>query len=351
MRIGFFGTGAIGGVIGGYLARAGQDVTLMDMWPANVEAIKRHGLRVTAVEEEFLVHAPAPHLSEVSPAGKLFDAVFLCVKSYDTDWAVQFIRPYLAPGGYVVSAQNSINDDRVAAIVGWPRSVGCIVTFGAEMQEPGQVRRTSDNTRLSSKVGEPSGLVTPRVEALTQALGALGPSKPTTNLWGERWSKLGTNAMANALAGLTGLTSAEIRETPDVRAVSIRVAAEVVTVAQALGVAIEPISTIPAQLFVDSLEDGAVREEVEVRLMEWGKGLGAGRPSLAQDVAKGRRTEVEELNGLVVRKGEEVGVPTPVNRAVLGVTKRVERGELEPDLSNIHLVETGSQTKPGPANE
>ena len=340
MRIAVLGAGAIGGVIGSYLTRAGEDVTFIDAWPANVEAIKKDGLKVTAVEEEFNVEAPALHLGEVSAAGKRFDTVFLCVKSYDTDWATKFIEPYLASGGYVVSAQNSVNDDRVAAVIGWSRAVGCVVTFGAAMYEPGHVERTSSSDRVATKVGETSGLLSPRVEALTKALSALGPSKPTTNLWGERWAKMGTNCMSNAIAGFTGLTSAEIREYPEIRAISIQVTAELINVTNALGVVVEPISEIPAQMFSDAVKDGAVREEVESRMMEWGKGIGTGRPSLAQDVLKGRKTEVEELNGLVVRKGRELGIPTPVNQSVVDVTKRVEAGELAPSMSNIELIES-----------
>jgi len=118
LKIAIFGAGAIGGCIGAYLVRSGADVTLIDMWPANVERIRAHGLTVTAAEEEFTVQAPALHLADVSASGKRFDVVFLSAKSYDTGWSTRFIEPYLAPGGYVVSAQNSINDDTIAGIVG-----------------------------------------------------------------------------------------------------------------------------------------------------------------------------------------------------------------------------------------
>ena len=340
LRIAVLGVGAIGGTIGGYLARAGQDVTLIDMWPANVEGIKERGIKITAPDTEFIAQAPALHLAEVSSDNRRFDAVFLCVKSYDTEWSAKFIEPYLAPGGYVVSAQNSINEDSIASVVGWTRIVGCVVTLGAAMYEPGHVQRTSSSDRPSTKLGEPSGLVSRRVAEMRDILSAVGPCLTTTNLWGERWAKLGVNCMSNAIAGSTGLTSAQIREIPEVRDLSIRITAELVNVAEALGVNVEPMAGIEAPMFAEALVDGGVREEVESRLMEFGKGIGTGRPSLAQDVFKGRRTEVDELNGLVVRKGKEVGVLTPVNQAVIGVTKRVESGELEPSMSNVQLIDS-----------
>ena len=338
MRIAILGVGAIGGVIGGYLARAGRDVTLIDTWPANIERIKADGLTVTALEEEFTVKPAALHLGEVSAARQSFDAVFLAVKSFDTPWMAKFVEPYLAPGGYVVSAQNSINEDAIAAVLGWPRVMGCVVTLGAGMYEPGHGQRTSGADRHALALGEPSGLTTERLKNISSVLGECFVTKTTTNLWGERWAKLATNCMANALAGITGLKSAEIRQNARVRDTSLDIVVELLHVAEAIGVSVEPISGIPAPLFLEASEGGAKRQELDDRLEAHGRTLAEGRPSLAQDVMKGRKTEVEYLNGYVVKKGEELGIDAPVNRAVLELTKRVEAGELEPSLSNLDLL-------------
>ena len=339
MRLGVFGVGGIGGVIGGYTARAGRDVTLIDLWPENIDYIKSNGISVTAQDESFTARATALHLGEVSAARPSFDAVILSVKSYDTSWASMFIEPYLATGGFIVSAQNSINEDAIADVVGWSRVVGCVVTLSAAMYEPGRTERTSPPGRPALTLGEPSGLVTPRLERITEVLDAVGTAKTTTNLWGERWSKLATNCMSNAVAGITGLKSAEIREEPATRRLSIAIAGELLEVASAVGVSVEPINGIPTDLFREAPDDGARMEELELRLLEVGKGRGTGRPSLAQDVMKGRKTEVDELNGYVVRRGGEVGMPTPVNEAVVALTKKVESGELEPSLANLDHIQ------------
>ena len=337
-KIAIVGVGAIGGVTGAYLSRAGEDVSLVDQWPANVDAINEKGLTLTALEEEFTTRPRALHLSDLASIKEQFDVAIVAVKSYDTPWTVRLMEPYLAPGGYFVSAQNGVNDDTVASIAGWPRIVGCVVTLGAGMYEPGHALQTSPQTRLAFKLGEPSGMITPRVTEITEILGAVGPTKTTTNLWGERWSKLAINCMSNAVAGMAGLKSAELREIPEVRRLSIRIAAELVQVGRASGVSIEPIGGIPAHMFVDALAEGGALEEVESRMIEGGKEIGVGRPSLAQDVMKSRRTEVEHLNGYVARKGSEVGVETPVNEGVVAVTKRVESGELAPSMDNLRLV-------------
>ena len=338
MKIAVLGAGAIGGVIGGYLARAGRDVTMIDMWPANIERIKKDGLTVSPQEDEFTVRPAALHLADVSAARRQYDVIFLSVKSYDTEWSAKFIEPYMAQGAYIASAQNSINDDRIAEIVGWSRVIGCVVTLGAGMYEPGHVIRSSPADSVSFKVGEPNGLVTPRLETLQELLDAVGPTHTTTNLWGERWSKLATNSMFNALAGITGLKSAEMRGNPRTRDVSVRIAAEVVDVATALGVSVEPISGIEPELFSRALTDGQAREELAGRMVEGGERLREGRPSLGQDVMKGRVTEVQHLNGLVARRGREAGVPTPTNEAIVGLTLRIETGELEQSLSNLDQI-------------
>ncbi len=330
-RIAVLGVGAIGGVIGAYLARAGNDVTLIDMWPANIERIKVQGLTLTAVEEEFTVEPVALHLGEVSRVRKPFDVVVMSVKSQDSAWSARFIEPHLAPGGFIVSAQNGINEETIAEVVGWQRVVGCVVTLGATLLEPGHPRRTTANTgRTSFRLGEPSGVITPRITRMAEVLRAVGPTELTSNLMGERWAKLVTNCMSNSIAGITGLNSAELRDNTVARFLAIRIAAEAVQVSTALGVSVQPITGIPAGMFLEALDDDAIHADVERLMIDHGKVLGPNMPSLAQDVIKGRRTEIDYLNGYVVRKGRGLGIPTPVNEAIVGLTKRVETGDLDP---------------------
>ena len=267
-HIAVMGVGAIGGIIGGYLTRAERDVTLIDAWPANIEQIKTHGLTITAQEEKFVTQPTALHIGEVSAIERQFDLVFLCVKSYDTQWTTKFIQPYLAPNGFIISAQNSINEDSIASMVGWPRVMGLVMTLGAAMYEPGHAERTSPVTKLAFKPGEPSGIITHRTTNLSKILEDVGRSQPTTNLWGERWAKLATNSMSNALAAITGLKSAELRQEPTVRSVQIRIAGELVEVATTFGVVVEPIGNIPAQLFQAALTNNANLKEIECKMLE-----------------------------------------------------------------------------------
>ncbi len=130
-RIAILGAGAVGGYCGAYMAAAGEDVILIDPWPAHVEAMRQSGLRVTHAMEvpELRVPVRALDITEVQGLAKEppIDITFICMKSYDTAWSTMLIRPYLAPSGYVVSLQNGINEETIAGVVGWGKTLGCIV--------------------------------------------------------------------------------------------------------------------------------------------------------------------------------------------------------------------------------
>ncbi|HEV8615084.1 MAG TPA: 2-dehydropantoate 2-reductase [Methylomirabilota bacterium] len=332
-RIAILGAGAIGSVVGGMLTKAGHDVTLVDQWPEHVEAMKRTGLRLSGTCGEHLIPVRALHLHELQSAGEPFDAVFLAVKSYDTEWATQLAVGYLKPDGVVVDFQNGINDERVAAVAGRGRTLGCVITIGAGMYEPGHAIRT-DRSQIGFKIGEHDGKVSERAERIAKIMCDVAPTKVTTNLWGERWSKLSVNCMANGLAGLSGLGSAEVRTRDGVRGVAIHLAAETIKVGRARGHEVEPIWGITAQRFVDAAE-GRSLADVERDMAERAKELAGGRPSLLQDVMRGRRTEVQYLNGYVSEQGRQVGVPTPFNDKVVELITSVPPGTLKSDPRNL----------------
>ncbi len=336
MKLAIFGVGAIGGVIGGYLCRAGRNVTLIDSWEDNIDRIRSRGLTVTALEEEFTVQPSVLHLNEISAIGHAIDAAILAVKSYNTASWSRAIEPHLAPDGFIISAQNGINEDEIAAAVGWPRVVGCIVLLAAGMYEPARVTRTSAASNPTFLLGEPGGDITPRIDKMVETMSAAGPTEVTTDLMDERWAKLGTNCMSNAMAAFTGLSSVELRANPITRNLAMRIGSELILVANSLGFSPRSVWSIPSDLLIKALEDDRTRTEVENRMIEAGKTVGSGRPSLAQDMMKGRKTEVDHLNGYVVKKGKEAGIPTPINEAIVALTKRVQSGELEPALSNLN---------------
>jgi 2-dehydropantoate 2-reductase len=332
-RIGIIGAGAVGCVVGGLLTRAGHDVTLVDQWPEHVEAMRRHGLRLSGTCGEHVLAVRAIHVHEAQALARPFDAAFVAVKSYDTEWATALAAAHLAPAGVVVDFQNGINDERVAAVAGAQRTLGCVILIGAGLYEPGHAMRTDAGT-VGFKIGEHDGRDTPRARALVALLDDVAPTRLTTNLWGERWSKLAVNCMINPLAGLSGLGTAECRTHPVARRVAVHLAAEAIAVGRARGYAVEPIFGIAAPRFVEAAA-GHGLEAVEAEIARDAGSRGGGRPSLLQDVMRRRRTEIDHLNGYVVAQGRALGVKTPLNEAVVELYHRHGVGTLTPDPANL----------------
>jgi 2-dehydropantoate 2-reductase len=320
--------------VGGLLAKAGHDVTLADPWPEHVEQIKTGGLRLSGSCGEHLVPVPALTLGEFGQVREPFDAVFVAVKSYDTEWATRLAVDHLRrPDGVVVDFQNGINDHRVAAVAGRERTLGCVILISAGMYEPAHAIRT-DRGSAAFKIGEHDGTDSPRARRMAEIMSEVAPAVVTTNLWGERWSKLALNCMLNPLAGLSGLGTAEVRSEPVPRRVAAHLGAEVVRVGTALGHRIEPILGIAAKRFANA--SGAADIEILGReIAADAQSRSGGRPSMLQDVMKGRRTEIDYLNGFVAAEGRTVGIPTPFNDAVVAAFHAQPVGQLKPDPRNL----------------
>jgi len=338
-RIVFVGVGALGGYVGGHLTRAGHDVTLVDPWPEHVDYMRRKGIQLSGITpaERCTVPVKALHINDLQGLVKErpVDIAFVSVKSYDTEWATLMIRQYLAPDGYIVSLQNCINEERIAQHVGWGRVVGCIASLIAvELYEPGHIKRTvpmGGDKHTVFRVGEPHGRTTRRVEELAEMLRAVDSAKVTSNLWGERWSKLVINSMRNGLSAATGLFGNQRDAMEGPRWVSIRLGSEAVRVGQALGFQLERMLGMDAEVLARAGEGhkDALAEITNILLDAAKRRSDDQRPSMAQDIAKGRRTETDFINGFVAARGREVGVPAPVQARMHEVVRRVERGELQ----------------------
>jgi 2-dehydropantoate 2-reductase len=348
-KIAIVGAGALGGYVGGYLTRDGHDVTLIDMWPDNVEAIRGRGLELTGMSppENFAVTCKAMHLTELQSVSKTrpFDIAFVAVKSYDTVWATQMIAHYLSPAGFVVSLQNSINEDRIAAVVGWGKTVGCIASrIAVELTEPAKIRRMvplGGEGHTIFRVGEPHGRATPRVSAIRDMLASIDSAKVTSNLWGERWSKLCINCMRNPVSAATGRGGNANDQDPMTRRLAILIAGEAVKIGLAQGYELENMYGLtPDQLA--AAHDGANEAyvECEEKLLAGTKTRSDDqRPSMGQDMQKGRRTEIDYLNGLVATRAAELGLAAPYNTGIAKAVRRIERGEIAPSpAAVVHLV-------------
>jgi 2-dehydropantoate 2-reductase len=344
-KIVIMGAGAVGGYAGAHMVQAGEDVTYIDPWPEHVEYMRKHGLRVTHARDvpEFTVPVRALHVTDAQQLSKEkpVDIAFVCMKSYDTAWATMMIRQYLAPDGFVVSLQNCMNEETIAGVVGWGKTLGCIASsISVNLPEPGHIHRGAGKGGAAHTVfraGEVHGRITDRAKEIGRLVGFADSALVTNNLWGERWSKLVANAMQNGLSACTGLSGGQMLESEPIRRFAARIGSEAIRVGQAHGYQLEDILHLEPETIARAGEgDEAATKAYDAQRFADGKKTASGqRPSMGQDMAKGRRTEIEFINGHIVREGEKLGITCRANAILTDIVKKVERGELKQDPRHI----------------
>lgn len=337
-KIALLGTGAIGSSVAADLAKSGRDVTIVDQWPAHVEAIKSHGLRVVMSDDDFTVRVPARHLCELAASNEKFDLVMLASKSYDTRWLTELVKPSLAPDGVMVGLQNGMNDEAIASIVGRERTLGCVVELSAEVFIPGHVQRNTTRASTWFGFGELDGAYTARLREIEAMMRCTAKISLTPNITGAKWTKLVNSSMILSVFGMLGLQSWQATDIPEVFRLCIRVGKETIAVGAASGLAIEPIFGFTAEQLLGSTDE-TVEKLLRAVLGHLGPNARKARGVILQDYLKGRRTEVESLTGVVVERGRAAGVPTPANDAVLEVNRMIREGRLTPSPANIAIVE------------
>jgi 2-dehydropantoate 2-reductase len=341
-KILFIGAGAIGSYLGAFLSRAGHDVTLVDPWAEQVDTVRARGISVTGPHDPFEAHPTAVHLNEAARLPRDFDIGFVAMKVYDAAWATQLALRHLKPEGYVVASENCWPDPIVASVAGVSRSVGLIMSkIGVAVWKPGQVERGMEKGSGKGhdvfRAGEHDGRITPRTTELAEIMSVVDGSLATDNLWGERWAKLCANASGNPVQAMTGLGSLEIASSEGGRAITIHLAAESARVGVALGYRIPKFNGAPAEQWADAGRRETY-DALDRMLTPATASTRNWRASMAQDVAKGRPTEIDYMNGHVIAQGRERGVPTPVSAAVVDVMHEVERGDRKPVPQNIELA-------------
>lgn len=295
MKVAVMGAGAVGCYYGAMLARAGHEVVLIGR-PAHVEAVNANGLRLeTRAFDEQVRMAASTEPGAVQGA----DLVLLCVKSTDSESAAAQIGPHLAPGALVLTLQNGVdNDERVRAVLPASNEVAAAVVYVATgMAGPGHVKHNGRGELVIA----PSR----RSEEVARHLAAAGvPTQISDNVRGSLWAKLILNCAYNALSAITQLPYGVLVQGTGVSDVIRDVVAECLAVAKAEGV------EVPGDT------DAALRGIAQTMPAQYS--------STAQDLARGKLSEIDHLNGLVVRRGEALGVPTPANRVLFVLVKLLE---------------------------
>ncbi|MBV8103614.1 MAG: 2-dehydropantoate 2-reductase [Hyphomicrobiales bacterium] len=303
MRIAVLGGGgAMGGLFGGYLARAGEDVTLIDVSQASIDAINHDGL---AIEEKDGSTATIRVKASLTPldVGPV-DLIVNFVKCYNTEAAIGASTPMLGDGTAILTLQNGWgNVDRIAAVAGKSRVIVGLTYHSGTLIGPGRVRHSGSGM---THVGEIDGSLSPRLVAAVAAFRRAGvETAPSSRIVDEIWKKLALNVCTLPTAALLRFQAHELMQHEGTIALMEGLLAEVVAVAKAQGINI----------------DHAERRQAIANLL--GKAIGA-RASMLQDVEASRQTEIDVINGAIVTAGQRCSVPTPFNLAMVWMVRSLQ---------------------------
>lgn len=330
LRIAVLGTGANGAGIGADLAEAGLDVTFIDQWPENVMSIREHGVRVEMDGAVRTVPVQALHLCEVATLTRPFDVVLLLVKAYDTRWACELIKPYVAADGVVAGVQNGMTGEVIVDVMGPDRAIAAVIEITAAMYEPGFVERHSNYSRSWFAVGAPRPAARHHVGAVAEILRKAGTVEEVDDITSPKWMKLVLNAGELVPSAITDQSITECARTPGMREVMIEAGNEAIRLAALDDITVRAIfgldedtASDPDTFMVKILDELCANFVLE-----------HSRATMLQDWIKGRHCEVNEINGEVVAGMARHGLTAPVNQALVEFAHEIEMGVRERGLHN-----------------
>lgn len=345
-RIAFLGTGAQGASIAADFALAGHDVTFIDQWPAHVEAIRAKGITVNFPARQINVQVPALHLCEVAEIKQPFDLIFLVVKAYDTTWASHLVRPVLAEDGFLIGLQNGMTHEDIAAVVGRQRTIGAVIEIASNMWVPGVTNRQNDHDESWFALGALDPAEQPRVHAVADILRCTGRVEVVDDIRSAKWMKLVVNAAELIPSAIIDTALNDAARIPEMLEIMRAAGYEAMQAALADGATIMPIigmapvmSNHPEryvdEIFAEVLRTFSREDTLTTSLQDW---------------RKGRRAEVQEVNGWVVDILRAHGRDAPVNRRIVEVAYEIEAGRARPEPGNLARLKVDGLPQDGAAH-
>ena len=328
MRAAIYGAGAMGTVLGAFIARAGVQIDLINRNQKHVEALRQKGAHVVgSVDFVQPVRALLPQEMEGQ-----YDVILLMTKQrYNADIA-GFLLPYLKEDGALCTCQNGLPEPKLAAIVGPDRVLGCAIAWGATFRGEGVSELTSDPSALTFSLGAYGrGNHLQEVKALLECMGQVCVEE---NFIGARWSKLLINSAFSGLSTVTGGTFGEVAKRKDSRRVALAIIKECIDVAKAAGIRVEPVQGHRIDKRFDYR--GPLKKADTLTLIPVAmKKHAALISSMLQDLRAGKPCEIDFINGVVCEYGKQFGVPTPCNEQTVRLVHAIEAGELPISFANI----------------
>lgn len=332
MRAAIYGAGSLGTILGAYITRNGGRIELINRNKVHVEALRSKGATIIGTVN---FTQPVTAYTPEEMSGK-YDIIFLMTKQQHNVEVVSFIKEYLAEDGVIVTLQNGIPELQIGEIVGEERVLGCTVAWGATMKEGGVCELTSSPDSLSFSLGSLQAKTNARIDDVKSLLELMGKVEIDSNFIGSRWSKLLINSAFSGMSAVLGCTFGEAAGNKTSRRIVQALIKESIDVCAAGNIKIEPVQGKDIVKLLDYrnrikkafsffIIPIAIRKHALLKA------------SMLQDLEKGKKTEVDAINGVVSAFGRKVGVPTPMNDKVVEIVHRIEKGELTPSFDNLKL--------------
>ena len=322
MTITIYGAGAIGGVTGAALARAGHDVVLVDRAEDHVAAMNAPGLTIESREGSVTVPVRA-----ITPGalGHGLGLVLLAVKSQDTSGALEVLTPRLAADGAIVSLQNGLNEELIAEKIGAPRTVGCLVNWAADWVAPGRILHGGHGALV---LGELDGRMSNRVQGLAKLLAVVAPTEVTDNVLGYTWAKHVYGALLVATAVVDAHVYEVVERSPAVQQMLVALVVENMRAAEAAGIRLEPFDEYaPADYRAAARGDLAARQRAMEIIARHYRRHTKTKTGIWRDlVVRRRKTEVGALLGATVAKARMLGLDMPLTERLIAMIEDLETG-------------------------
>ncbi|WP_378953262.1 ketopantoate reductase family protein [Pelosinus sp. sgz500959] len=320
MRTAILGAGALGIIIGALMTKNGKEVDLIDSFKENVDALNANGATVTG---NLKLHQSVKALTPEEMTGT-YDLILLLTKQTANETALPKLLPYLHKDSVVCTLQNGVPEDSVASYVGKERTIGGAVGFGATWLKPGVSELTSTMEaveKFAFEIGEIDGVLRPRLEKVKETLSAAGGTTILTNLMGIRYTKLLMNSTFSGMSAALNGTFSDVLVNPKAMVCVAHIADEVIKVCHSLGYRmVEMQGADLEQLELNSKAD--IPGKMEIYKKVWGRHNN--KASMLQDLEKGKKTEIDYINGVVCQAGRKCGILTPFNDMVVSLVKEAE---------------------------
>jgi 2-dehydropantoate 2-reductase len=320
MRTAILGAGALGIIIGARMTQNGQQVDLIDSFKENVDALNTNGAIVTGY---LAMHQAVTALTPEQMTGT-YDLVLLLTKQTANETALLKLLPHLHKDSIVCTLQNGVPEESVAAIVGKERTIGGAVGFGATWLKPGVSELTSTMEaveKFAFEIGEIDGVVRPRLAKVKEVLSASGGTTILTNLMGIRYTKLLMNSTFSGMSAALNGTFSDVLANPKAMVCVAHIADEVIKVCRGLGYRMVEMQGVDFE-FLELNIKADIPSKMDFYKKVWGRHNN--KASMLQDLEKGKKTEIDYINGVVCRGGRKCGIPTPFNDKVVELVKEAE---------------------------